>query len=145
MVSSSNTSIEESSHKSRGGLSHLAHDGQALWRPSLVSGIDSHASRVGSAAELAPPGHRGAFTPIPAASPALHAVFGTTCGGLRGRCRSNARQHSRDVLRDRFLAPVVGAWRRIVAHVAPAPGRRHDPTISPYASCCSSARPFPSG
>jgi len=40
---------------------------------------------------------------------------------------------------------VVGAMRRIVAHVAPAPGRRHDPTISPYASCCSPARPFPSG
>jgi hypothetical protein len=67
------------------------------------------------------------------------------CAPMCGRCRSNGHQHSRDVLRDRFLAPVVGAMRRIVAHVAPAPGRRHDPTISPYASCCLPARPFPSG
>jgi hypothetical protein len=32
-----------------------------------------------------------------------------------------------------FSPPVVDAMRKIVAHVAPAPGRRHDPTISPYA------------
>jgi hypothetical protein len=29
--------------------------------------------------------------------------------------------------RYRATPPVVGAMRRIVAHVAPAPGRRHDP------------------
>jgi hypothetical protein len=39
----------------------------------------------------------------------------------------------------------LAAPSQIVANVAPAPGRRHDPTISPYASCCSPARPFPSG
>ena len=43
------------------------------------------------------------------------------------------------------LAPIVGAIRRIVAHVAPAPGRHDGPAISPYASCFSTARPFPSG
>jgi hypothetical protein len=64
---------------------------------------------------------------------------------MSGRRRSNAHQHSRDALRDRFLAPIVGAMRRIVAHVAPAPGRHYHPTISPYASCCSPVRPFPSG
>jgi hypothetical protein len=70
----------------------------------------------------------------------VNGVFLKNCAPMCGRCWSNAHQHSRDVLRDRFLAP-----RKIVAHVAPAPGRRHDPTISPYASCCSSARPFPPG
>ena len=59
---------------------------------------------------------------------------------------SNAHQHSRSMFSGTaFSPPIVGAMRRIVAHVAPAPGRRYDPTISPYASCCSTARPFPSG
>jgi hypothetical protein len=44
-----------------------------------------------------------------------------------------------------FSPAIVGAMHRIVAHVAPAPGCHDDPTNSPYASCCSPARPFPSG
>src|SRR6185369_4877032 len=41
------------------------------------------------------------------------------------------------------LSAPSSARRKIVTHVAPAPVRRHDPTISPYASCCSAARTLP--
>ena len=55
------------------------------------------------------------------------------------------KRHSREALRDRFLAPIIGAGRIVAEHVAPAPGGHDDPTISPYASCCSLVRPFSSG
>jgi hypothetical protein len=54
---------------------------------SELSGIDSHASLGLRAAKLAPPGHRGTFTPKPAGSPALHAVSSATCTGLRADVR----------------------------------------------------------
>jgi hypothetical protein len=37
-----------------------------------------------------------------------------------------------------FSSPQSNTWTA-------APGRHYDPTISPYASCCSTLRPFPSG
>jgi hypothetical protein len=116
---------------------------------SELSGIDSHASLGLGAAKLAPPGHRGTFTPIPAGSPALHAASSTTVQRTARRCAGGFGRTGISILGmfsgTAFSPPVVGAMRRIVAHVAPAPGRRHDPTISPYASCCLPARPFPSG
>ena len=61
---------------------------QPHWRPSLVSGIDSHASLgLGAQPSQRLQGHRGAFTPIPAGSPALDAVSGTTRSGLRADVR----------------------------------------------------------
>jgi TRAP-type C4-dicarboxylate transport system permease small subunit len=44
------------------------------------------------------------------------------CAPMCGRCRSNAHQRSRDVLRDRFLAPSSARCARIVAHVAAGTG-----------------------
>ena len=49
----------------------------------------------------------------------------------------------RDSIEAMLVAQMVSV--HVMAWHPPAPGRRYDPTISPYASCCSSARPFPSG
>jgi hypothetical protein len=121
---------------------------QPHWRPSLAA-LTATLPWVGSAAKLAPAGHRGTFTPKPAGSSALHAASSTTEQRTARRCAGGVGRTGISILGmfsgTAFSPPDVGAMRRIVAHVAPAPGRRHDPTISPYASCCLPARPFLSG